>query len=74
MLSSGVTKDVKNPVITSLCSVVYDLLLVKVRTVLSGMFAEESSEWCKSLSAEPEEVIIDSVVQQWQVCTRKNTG
>ena len=51
MLSSGVTKDVKNPVIISPCSVVYDLLLVKVQTVLSGMFAEESSEQCK-----PEEV------------------
>ena len=42
-LSSGVTREVRNPVIISLCSAVYDLLLVKIRTMLSGMFAEESS-------------------------------
>ena len=59
--SSGVTKEVKHPIIISFCSVVYDLLLVKVRTVLSGMFAEESSgPWAtqpsKSLCAEPVEV------------------
>ena len=61
-LSSGVTKEVKHPVIISFCSVVYDLLLAKVRTVLSGMFAEESSgpgaphQQSKSLCAEPVEV------------------
>lgn len=55
-LSSSVRKEVRNPVIISLCSAVYDLLLVKVRTELSGMFTEDSSQPCISLSSEPEEV------------------
>ena len=55
-LSSGIRKEVKNPVIISLCSAVYDLLLVKVRTELSGMFSEDSCQPCQSLSSEPEEV------------------
>ena len=60
-LSSGVTKEVKHPVIISFCSVVYDLLLVKVRSVLSGMYhdAEGSgatSQQSTSLCTEPVEV------------------
>ena len=58
-LSLGVTSEVKHPVVISICSVVYDLLLVKVRTVLSGMYGEESgatSQQSSSLCAEPEEV------------------
>ena len=53
----GCDQRSKKSVIISFCSVVYDLLLVKVRTVLSGMFAEESSQQYKlTLSDEPEEV------------------
>ena len=55
-LSSSVRKEVRNPVIISLCSTVYDLLLVKIRTEPSGMFTEVCSQPCESLTSEPEEV------------------